>query len=93
MLERTINFTGVFEHYTPIDMQPYYVFTTEHRYLVKCENHPELIGELCSGTKVNIQADIGSKLSQGTQLLNVKWEMLDEPSTKSKEDLIGRSHD
>lgn len=78
MLEKAINFTGVFEHYTPIDMQPYYVFTTKHRYVVRCKDYPQMIGELSPNDKVNIQAEIGAKLSQGVELLNVKWEMLDE---------------
>ena len=78
MSNTQINFTGIFERYTPIDMQPYYVFTTDKRYLVRCEDYPKLIGELSPSTKVNIQADIGNKLSQGVELLNIEWSMLDE---------------
>ena len=75
MSDQSINLTGIFERYTPIDMQPYYVFTTEHRYLVRCEDYPELIGELSPSTKVNIKGGIGAKLSQGIELLNVKWSL------------------
>ena len=76
MKNSEINFTGVFERYTPIDMQPYYVFTTEHRYLVKCEDYPKMIGELSPSTKVNIQAVVGNKLSQGVELMDVKYEVV-----------------
>jgi len=78
MPNKAINFTGIFLNYTPINMCPYYVFTTEHRYLVRCEDYPKMIGKLSPNTKVHIKGDIGTKLSQGVELLNIKYEVLDE---------------
>jgi hypothetical protein len=68
-----INFTGLFSHYTPINFEPYYVFSSEGRYLIKCIDYPKFIGELSPDDLVNIEGDIVGECTQGIKLSNVRW--------------------
>jgi len=75
MTRETLNFTGMFSHYTPIEFEPYYVFTTKQKFLIKCIDYPKLIGELSPYDLVNIQANIEDKCKEGTKLTNVEWSL------------------
>jgi len=76
MQNSEINFTAIFDHYTPINLEPFYVFTTEVRYLVKCEDYPELIGELSPSARVNLKGQVDKKYKEGIKLKNVEWRLL-----------------
>ena len=65
-----IKFTGSFSHYTPINFEPYYVFTTDKKYLVKCIDYPNLISTLSPQDLINIEADIDAESINGTNLVN-----------------------
>ena len=63
MRKETLNFTGMFSHYTPIDLEPYYVFTnyvftTKQKFLIKCIDYPKLIGE---GSKFHAHSKRGNQ--------------------------------
>lgn len=73
MQKETLNFTGMFSHYTPINFEPYYVFTSEKKFLIKCIDYPKLIGELNPQDLINIQGDVEGRSSDGIKLTNVKW--------------------
>jgi len=73
MQKETLNFTGMFSHYTPINFEPYYVFTSDKKFLIKCIDYPKLIGDLSPQDLVNIQGDVEEKSSDGIKLINVKW--------------------
>ena len=75
MQKETLNFTGMFSHYTPINFEPYYVFTSDKKFLIKCIDYPKLIGELNPQDLVNIQGDVEEKCSDGIKLINVKWSL------------------
>jgi hypothetical protein len=75
MQKETLNFTGMFSHYTPINFEPYYVFTSDKKFLIKCIDYPRLIGELSPHDLVNIQGDVEEKCSGGIKLMNVKWSL------------------
>ena len=49
-----IKFTGIFDKYTPVNSEPHYVFKTENKYIIKCQDHPDLISELSPEDLVNI---------------------------------------
>lgn len=70
----TLNFTGRFSHYSPINFDPYYVFNTEQRFLIKCIDHPEFIGQLSPNDLVNIEGEVVERSEEGIKLTNVKWE-------------------
>jgi len=72
MQKETLNFTGMFSHYTPINFEPYYVFTSDKKFLIKCIDYPKLIGDLSPQDLVNIQGDVEEKSSDGIKLINVK---------------------
>jgi hypothetical protein len=72
MKKETLNFTGMFNHYTPINLEPYYIFTTEQKFLIKCIDCPEFIGLLSPYDLVNIQAEVEEDCKEGTKLTNVK---------------------
>jgi hypothetical protein len=78
MKRETLNFTGMFSHYTPINFEPYYLFTTEQKFLIKCIDCPEFIGLLSPYDLVNIQAEVEEKCKEGTKLTNVKWGVVNE---------------
>lgn len=78
MQKETLVFTGMFSHYTPINLEPYYVFTTKQKFLIKCIDYPTLIGELSPYDLVNIEAEVEAKCQEGTKLINVKWSLLNE---------------
>jgi len=65
----------MFSHYTPINFEPYYVFTSDKKFLIKCIDYPKLIGELNPQDLVNIQGDVEEKCSDGIKLINVKWSL------------------
>jgi hypothetical protein len=73
MQKETLNFTGSFSHYTPINFEPYYVFTAGKKYLIKCIDYPKFIGKLSPDDLVNIEGDIVEKCTQGIKLSNIKW--------------------
>jgi len=73
MQKETLNFTGMFSHYTPINFEPYYVFTSDKKFLIKCIDYPKLISDLSPYDLVNIQGDVEEKSSDGIKLINVKW--------------------
>jgi hypothetical protein len=66
MQKETIVFTGIFNHYTPINFNPYYVFTTSADY-------PKFIGKLSHYDLVNLEGEIEEKCQEGIKLTNVKW--------------------
>jgi hypothetical protein len=57
-ISETLSFTGMFIHYTPIYFEPYYVFTTKQKFLIKCIDCPKLIGELSPYDLLNIKGDV-----------------------------------
>ncbi len=73
MHTKKINFTGIFSHYQPINFDPYYVFTSDNKFLIKCRDYPELISNLSPQDLVNIEAEISKKVEAGTYLVNVKF--------------------
>lgn len=77
-IAETLSFTGIFIHYTPIDFEPYYVFTTEQKFLIKCIDYPKLIGELSPYDLVNINGEVEERCKEGVKLTNVKWGLSDD---------------
>jgi len=75
MQKETIVFTGIFNHYTPINFNPYYVFTTttKQKFLIKCADYPKFIGKLSHYDLVNLEGEIEEKCQEGIKLTNVKW--------------------
>lgn len=74
MQKETIVFTGMFSHYMPINLEPYYVFTTaKQKFLIKCADYPKFIGKLAHYDLVNIEAEVEEQCQEGTKLTNVKW--------------------
>lgn len=70
----TLNFTGRFARYIPINCVPYYVFNSEQRFLIKCIDYPELIGKLSPYDLINIEGEVVERSEEGIKLTNVKWE-------------------
>lgn len=68
-----IIFRGSFSHYQPIDFEPYYVFTTDKKFLIKCRDYPDLISELSPYDSVDIEAEVKEENSFGTELKNVRF--------------------
>ena len=75
MKREILKFTGMFSHYTPIDFEPYYVFTSDKKFLIKCIDYPKLIGELSPYDLLNMEAEIEGQCKEGTKLTNVKWSL------------------
>ena len=73
-----LSFTGMFSHYQPIEFEPYYVFTSDNKFLIRCKDYPELISKLSPHDLVNIEAELGEKVNCGTHLVNVKFGRLGE---------------
>ena len=79
MQKETIVFTGMFSHYMPINLEPYYVFTTaKQKFLIKCADYPKFIGKLAHYDLVSIEAEVEEQCREGTKLTNVKWSLLNE---------------
>lgn len=78
LLEGKQNYIAIFSHYVPIDYEPYYVFTTDKALLVKCNDYPDMIGELNAYEKVNLAAEIQEICKDGVILKNVEWRPVNE---------------
>jgi hypothetical protein len=72
------HFKAIFSHYVAIKHKPYYVFTTEQALLVKCNDYPDMIGELNAYDKVSLTADIQETCKEGVILKNVEWRPVNE---------------
>jgi len=72
------HFKAIFSHYVAIKHKPHYVFTTEQALLVKCNNYPDMIGELNAYERVNLTAEIQETCKDGVILKNVEWSMVNE---------------
>lgn len=72
------HFKAIFSHYVAIKNQPHYVFTTEKALLVKCNDYPDMIGELNAYDRVSLTADIQETCKHGVILKNVEWRPADE---------------
>ena len=68
-----IKFTGIFDKYTPVNSEPHYVFKTENKYIIKCQDHPDLISEVSPEDLVNIQGEILEQYPEGIKLVNVRF--------------------
>ena len=71
-------FKAIFSHYVAIKHQPYYVFTTEKALLVKCNDYPDMIGELNAYDRVELTAEIQETCKDGLILKNVEWRPANE---------------
>ena len=71
MQKETLNFTGMFSHYTPINFEPHYVFTSGKNFLIKCIDYPKFIGELSPDDMVNFEGDVAGKYKEGIKLTNL----------------------
>lgn len=72
------NFKAIFSHYVAVKYEPHYVFTTEQALLVKCNDYPEMIGELNAYDRVSLTADIEGTCKDGVILKNVEWRSANE---------------
>ena len=72
------HFKAIFSHYVAIKHKPHYVFTTEQALLVKCNNYPDMIGELNGYDRVSLTAEIQETCKEGVILKNVEWRPADE---------------
>ncbi len=72
------HFKVIFSHYVAVKYEPHYVFTTERALLVKCNDYPDMIGELNAYDKVSLTADIQETCKDGVILKNVEWRPADE---------------
>jgi hypothetical protein len=72
------HFKAIFSHYVAIKYKPYYVFTTEKALLVKCNDYPDMIGELNGYDRVNLTAEIQETCKDGVILKNVEWRPANE---------------
>jgi len=71
-------FNAIFSHYVAIKHKPHYVFITEQALLVKCNDYPDMIGELNAYDKVSLTADIEGTCKEGVILKNVEWRAANE---------------
>jgi hypothetical protein len=84
MSDKTIKIIAVFKPRTiPINREPYYYFFDQtdekyQKYLVSFSDYPFMLSRIPHNSTVEIQGSIGEKLSKGTELLNVKYRVLDE---------------
>lgn len=72
------NFKAIFSHYVTVKYEPHYVFTTEQALLVKCNDYPEMIGELNAYDRVSLTAEIQETCKDGVILKNVEWRPANE---------------
>ena len=72
------HFKAIFSHYVAIKHQPHYVFTTEKALLVKCNDYPDMIGELNAYDRVELTAEVQETCKDGLILKNVEWRPADE---------------
>ena len=72
------HFKAIFSHYVAIKHQPHYVFTTEKALLVKCNDYPDMIGELNAYDRVELTAEIQETCKDGIILKNVEWRPANE---------------
>ena len=72
------NYTAIFSHYVTIDYESYYVFTPDKALLVKCNDYPEMIGELNAYERVSLTAEIQETCKAGVILKNVEWRPANE---------------
>lgn len=68
-----LSFTGMFSHYQPIEFDPYYVFTSNKKFLIRCKDYPELISKVSPHDLLNIQGEVAEETPLGTKLINVKF--------------------
>ena len=74
---KKIKFTGTFDRYTTLPIEPHYVFKSgEDTYLIQVADHPELLGKIAPFDLVSIEADISEEGSEGIKLVNVKFNQL-----------------
>jgi hypothetical protein len=71
-------FNAIFSHYVAVKYYPHYVFTTETALLVKCNDYPDMIGELNAYERVSLTAEIQETCKDGLILKNVEWRLADE---------------
>jgi len=71
-------FKAIFSHYVAVKYEPHYVFTTEHALLVKCNDYPDMIGELNAYDRVELTAEIQETCKDGVILKNVEWRPANE---------------
>ncbi len=72
------HFKAIFSHYVAVKYEPHYVFNTERALLVKCNDYPDMIGELNAYDKVSLTADIQETCKDGVILKNVEWRPANE---------------
>jgi len=72
------NFKAIFSHYVAVKYYPHYVFTTEKALLVKCNDYPDMIGELNAYDRVELTAEIQETCKDGLILKNVEWRVVNE---------------
>ncbi len=72
------NFKAIFSHYVAVKYYPHYVFTTEKALLVKCNDYPDMIGELNAYDRVELTAEIQETCKEGVILKNVEWRQVNE---------------
>ena len=78
MNNKQIELNGIFDRYTPINEDPYYVFSHSTQYLVKCTDVPELIGKLYPTKRIQLKGGIEKQIKEGILLNDVEYELLDE---------------
>ena len=72
------NFKAIFSHYVAVKYEPHYVFTTEEALLVRCNDYPDMIGELNGYDRVSLTAEIQGTCKAGVILKNVEWRPVNE---------------
>ena len=72
------NFKAIFSHYVAVKYEPHYVFTTEEALLVRCNDYPDMIGELNGYDRVSLTAEIQETCKHGVILKNVEWRPVNE---------------
>ena len=69
-----MKFKSTFDGYSTIDNITYYLISNKGVvYLINCKDHPEYVGELTIGNKIEIEADFDRQVFQGGVLKNVKF--------------------
>jgi hypothetical protein len=71
-------YRAIFSHYVAVKYEPHYVFTTEKALLVKCNDYPDMIGELNVYDRVELTAEIQGTCKDGVILKNVEWRLANE---------------
>ena len=77
-LQKKQSYKAIFSHYVAVKYEPHYVFTTEKALLVKCNDYPDMIGELNAYDRVELTAEIQETCKDGVILKNVEWRLADE---------------